>query len=269
MVFRKEGSEMQLIDFTKLNYQRLNATMIDMGMADFSNLPFPTILERLDLGSNRATEEYFFTPHPSIGKIDLSQNIQTLKQQGKIVDTIGPVKISLNMPICFSTFIGLKLKEYLKQYVEVAKVLCTSSESLKFIVWLEDTLTILKNDWNTSTVRQSIDAYKTFFTKEFPECQTMLSSEIAPVGVPQSFAEKLSAITTEEFLSALPFHLRNPMFVKTLDVVHFVWNCYVLDRLQGVHLAGINNKRHFQLFRKVVGTQVTAILLPLGSESVF
>lgn len=258
---------MQLIDFAKLNYQRLNATMIDMGMADFNNLPFPIILERLDLGSNRATEEHFFT-QPSTGKIDLSRSIQTLRQCGRIVDTIGPVKISSNTPICFSTFVGSKPKEYLKQYVEVAKVLCVSSERLRFVVWLEDTLTIFKNSWNASTTRQAMNAYKAFFTKEFPECQIMLSSEITPVGVPRSFTEKLSAITTEEFLSVLPFHLRNSMFVKTLDVIHFVWNCYILYRLQGVHLAGINNKRHFQLFRKVVGKQVTAILLPLGPESV-
>lgn len=51
---------MQIIDFAKLNYQRLYVTMADMGMADFNNLPFPTILERLDLSSDRVTEEWFF-----------------------------------------------------------------------------------------------------------------------------------------------------------------------------------------------------------------
>jgi len=258
---------MQLIDFAKLNRQCLNVTMADMGMADFNNLPFPVVLEQLDLGSNRVTEEYFPTQQPA-NKIDLSGSIQTLKQQRKIVDAIGPTKISSNIPICFSTFVGIKPKEYLKQYVEVAKILYEPSNKLRFVVWLEDTLTILKNGWNASTAQQAVDAFKAFFSKEFSECQTILSSEIAPIGIPQSFAEKLSVITTEEFLSALPFHLRNPMFVKTLDVVHFVWNCYVLYRLPGVHLAGITNKRHFQLFRKVVGTKVTAILLPLGSESV-
>ena len=258
---------MQLIDFAKLNRQCLNVTMADMGMADFNNLPFPVVLEQLDLGSNRVTEEYFPTQQPA-NKIDLSGSIQTIRQQRKIVDVIGPTKISSNMPICFSTFVGIKPKEYLKQYVEVAKILYEPSNKLRFVVWLEDTLTILKNGWNASTAQQAVDAFKAFFSKEFSECQTILSSEIAPIGIPQSFAEKLSVITTEEFLSALPFHLRNPMFVKTLDVVHFVWNCYVLYRLPGVHLAGITNKRHFQLFRKVVGTKVTAILLPLGSESV-
>jgi hypothetical protein len=257
---------MQLIDFAKLNHQCLKVTMADMGMADFNNLPFPVILERLDLGSNRDTKEYF-PAQQSTGKIDLSNSIQALKQQRKIVDTIGPTKISSNI-ICFSTFVAIKPKEYLKQYVEVTKILCGPLGKLRFVVWLEDTLTILKNDWNVSTAQQAVNAYKAFFSKEFPECQILLSSEIAPIGIPQSFAERLSAITTEEFLSALPFHLRNPVFVKTLDVVHFVWNCYVLYRLPGVHLASITNKRHFQLFRKVVGAKVTAILLPLGSESV-
>jgi len=258
---------MQIIDFAKLNRQCLNVTMADVGMVDFNNLPFPVILERLNLGSDRATEEWFPTQQAT-DKIDLSGSIQTLRQQRKIVDAIGPTKISSNMPICFSTFVGIKPKEYLKQYVEVTRILCESSNKLRFVVWLEDTLTILKNGWNASTAQQAVNAYKAFFSKEFLECQMILSSEIAPVGIPQSFAKKISVITTEEFLSALPFHLRNPMFVKTLDIVHFVWNCYVLYRLSGVHLAGITNKRHFQLFRKVVGTKVTAILLPLGSESV-
>jgi len=257
---------MQLIDFAKLNHQCLNVTMADIGIADFNDLPFPVVLEQLDLGSNRVTEEYFPTQQPA-GKIDISGSIQTLRQQRKIVDAIGPTKISSNMPICFSTFVGVKPKEYLKRYVEVAKILCEPSNKLRFVVWIEDTLTVLKNDWNASTAQQAVDAFKAFFSKEFSECQMILSSEIAPIGIPQSFAEKLSAITTEEFLSALPFHLRNPMFVKTLDVIHFVWNCYILHQLPGVYLVGVNNKRHFQLFRKVVGQQVTAILLPLGSES--
>lgn len=258
---------MQLIDFAKLNRQCLNVTIADMGMADFNDLPFPVILERLDLGSNRVTEECFPTQQSIGGKIDLSGSIQSLRQQRKIADAIGPTKISSSMPICFSTFVGLKPKEYLKQYVEVAKILYESPNKLRFVVWIEDTLTILKNGWDVSTAQQAVNAYKAFFSKEFPECQMILSGEMAPVGIPQSFAEKLSAITTEEFLSALPFHLRNPMFVKTLDIVHFIWNCYLLYRLPGVYLAGVNNKRHFQLFRKVVGQQVTAILLPLGSEN--
>lgn len=257
---------MQLIDFARLNHQRLNVTMADMGMVDCYNQLFPVILKRLDLGSNRSTEECFPAQQPA-GKIDLSGNIQALRQQRKIVDAIGPTKLLSNMPICFSTFVGLKPKEYLRQYVEVGKALCGPSSRLRFIVWLEDTLAILKNGWNASTTQQAVDAYKAFFSREFPESRTMISSEIAPIGIPQSFAEKFYAITTEEFISALPFHLRNPVFVKTLDIVHFAWNCYILHRLPGVYLGGINNKRHFQLFRKVVGQQITAILLPLGSEN--
>lgn len=257
---------MQLVDFAKLNHLCLNATMTDMGMADLKNLPFPIILDRLGLGSNRLTREHFPTQQRT-GKIDISEGIQALKQQKKIVDIIGPTKISSSIPICFSTFMGLKPKEYLGQYVEVAKILCKSSNELRFVVWIEDILTILENDWDASTAQQAVNAYKTFFSEELPESKMMISSEIAPIGIPQGFSEKLSVITTEEFLSVLPFHLRNPMFVKTLDIVHFVWNCYLLHRFPGVYLAGINNKRHFQLFRKVVGQQITAILLPLGSEN--
>jgi len=258
---------MQIIDFLKLDCQRLNVSIGEIGMADFSNLPFLTLVDQLRLCSDRLTEENF-PIQQHLRKINLSDSIQQLHKDRKVADVIGPTKISKGSLVCFSTLLGTKLKAYLRQYIEVAKILCDPSSGLKFVVWLEDTLTTLKNGWSASTTRDSAEAYKTFFDKEFPECQIMLSSDIAPVGIPQSFAEKFSAITVEEFLSALPFHLRNPMFVKTLDIVHFAWNCYLLYRLGGVHLGGINNKRHFQLFRKVVGTQVTAILLPLGSESV-
>lgn len=257
---------MQIIDFLKLDCQCLNMTMAEIGMADFNNLPFLTLVEQLRLCSDRLTEESFPTQQ-CLGKINLSGSIQQLYSDKKVADVIGPTKISKGAPVCFSTLLGTKPKAYLRQYIEVARILCKPSSGLRFVVWLEDTLTTLKNGWSASTTRNSVEAYKTFFDREFPECQIMLSSEIASVGVPQSFAEKISAITVEEFLSALPFHLRYPMFVKTLDIVHFAWNCYFLYRLGGVHLGGINNKRHFQLFRKVSGQQITAILLPLGSEN--
>jgi len=257
---------MQIIDFLKLDCQRLNATMAEIGIIDFNNLSFLTLVERLGMGSDRLTEENFPIKQ-CLGKINLSESIQQLRKDKEVADVIGPTKIFKGSPICFSTLLGTKQKAYIRQYIKVARIICKSSSGLEFVVWLEDTLTTLKNGWSVSTTRDSVEAYKAFFTREFPECQIMLSSEIAPVGIPQSFAEKLSAITIEEFLSALPFHLRHPMFVKTLDVVHFAWNCYLLHRLEGVHLGGINNKRHFQLFRKVVGQQITAILLPLGSES--
>jgi len=256
---------MLLIDFTKLNSQYLNTTMADMGMADFKSLPFPVVLEQLNLGSDRVTEEHFSTQQRS-GKTDLSVNIQTLRQHKKISDVIGSTKIPRSTPVCFSTFVGAKPKEYFRQYVEVAKILCEPSHGLRFVVWLEDTLTILKNGWDVPTAQQAIDAHINFFSQEFPESQIMLSSAVTPMGIPQGFAERLSSISTEEFLSVLPFHLRNPMFIKTLDVVHFAWNCYLLHKMPSIYLAGINNKRHFQLFRKVVGQQITVILLPLGSE---
>lgn len=257
---------MQIIDFQKLDCQRLNATMAEIGITDFSNLSFLNLLERLGMGSNRLTEESF-PIQQCLGKINLLESIQQLRDNNKVADVIGPTKILNDAPVCFSTLLGTKPKAYLEQYIEVARILCESTSELVFVVWLENTLTTLKNGWSVSTTRNSVEAYKAFFDKEFPGSQIMLSSDIAPVGIPQSFAEKFSAITAEEFLSALPFHLRYPMFVKTLDIVHFAWNCYLLHRLEGIHLGGINNKRHFQLFRKVVGQHITAILLPLGSEN--
>ena len=259
---------MLIIDFANLSHQRLNATMADIGVGDLVDLPLSIVLERLRLGSERTPEEHFPVQQQTSCKIDLSPIIQVLWKQKKIVDVIGPRKIPQSRPICFSTFVSERLKEYLKQYLKIGKALCELSHDLQFIVWLEDTLTALKNSWEAFTTQQAVNVYRGFFLKEFPESQVLLSSEIAPLGIPQSFTEKLSCITIEEFLSVLPFHLRNLMFVKTLDVIHFAWNCYILHRLPGVYLAGINNKRNFQLFRKVVGSQITVILLPLGSEKI-
>lgn len=256
---------MQIIDFSKLDPQRLNTTMSEMGMADFNNLPFATILEQLGIWSDRKTEENF-PPQQLSGKTNLSVDIQQLRQDKKVVDTIGPIKIPRGTLVCFSTLLGTGPKVYLAQYIEVAKILCQSSNDLRFVVWLEDTLTTLKHGWDASMKQRAVDLYASFFRIAFPACEIIVSSETAPVGVPRSFTEKLNNITAEEFISALPFHMRNTMFIKTLDIVHFVWNCYLLHRFPGIYLTGANNKRHFQLFRKVSGHQITAVLLPLGSE---
>lgn len=257
---------MQIIDFSKLDPQHLNTTVAEMGIADFNNLPFPAILEQLGMWSDRKTEENF-PSQQLFGKIDLSADIQQLRKDKKIVDAIGPTKVPRGTPVCFSTLLGTGPKAYLRQYAEVAKILCRPSNGLRFVIWLEDTLTTLKYGWDASVKQQAVDLYASFFKVEFPECEIIISSEIAPVGVPRSFTEKLGNITAEEFISALPFHMRNTMFIKTLDIVHFVWNCYLLHRFPGIYLAGANNKRHFQLFRKVSGQQTTAVLLPLGSEN--
>jgi len=257
---------MQIIDFLRLDPQRLNMTMVEMGMADFNNLPFPAILECLGMWSDRKTEENF-PPQRLSEKIDLSTDIQQLRKDGKVADTIGPTKVPKGTPVCFSTLLGTGPKAYLRQYIEVAKILCRPSSGLRFVIWLEDTLTTLKYGWDASAKQRAIAVYASFFKIECPECEIIISSEIAPIGVPKNFTEKLGNITAEEFISALPFHMRNPMFIKTLDIVHFVWNCYLLHRFPGIYLAGVNNKRHFQLFRKVSGQQITAILSPLGSEN--
>jgi len=257
---------MQIIDFLKLDSQRLNTTMAELGMADFNNLPFPAILERLEMQSDRKTEDNF--PSQLLSKkIDLLADIQQLRQAKKVVDAFGPTKIPIGTSVCFSTLIGTRPKAYFRQYIEVAKILCRSSNGLRFVVWLEDTLTTLKYGWDASVKQRALDAYASFFKVEFPECEIIISSKTAPDGVPQSFAEKLGNITTEEFISVLPFHMRNTMFIKTLDIVHFVWNCYLVHHFPGIYLAGVNSKRHFQLFRKVSDRQITAILLPLGSEN--
>ena len=256
---------MLLIDFAKLNCQCLNTTMAEKGLVDFDNLSLLTVLDQLSLGSNKIVREYFPVQQES-KNTNLSVNVKILRQKRKIVDVMGSLKNPENMSIYFSTMVGIKPKEYLKQYIGVAKVLCNSSSKLKFVLWFEDSLTCLKKDWGILIIQQAINSYKKFFEKNFSESQILLSSEIIPRGIPQSFAENISEIMINELLSILPFHLRNPKFVKIFDLVHFVWNSYLFYRLPGIYLVGINNKRHFQLFRKIIRQKLTAVFLPLGSE---
>jgi len=256
---------MQLIDFTNLDQQYLNSSMADIGVKDFNNLSLLTILKQLNLGSDKTTKECF--PIQDFdNKVNISSTIRILKQEKKIVDSIGPIEVPLNIPIYFLTLIGLKPKKYLYQYTEVVKILSGILSNSRFIVWLEDTLTILKNNWDDLTMQKSIEKYKNFLNKKGLKHKILLSSKVAPIGIPREFIEKLKKITFNEFLSVIPFHRRSPILIKVMDIVHFIWNCYVLYRLPGIHLGGINNKRHFQLFRKIIGQQITVILLPLCSE---
>lgn len=266
---KRKESEMLIVDFTKLTSEQVNMTMQQAGISDLNHLSLLTVLKYLKLGSNKVPQEYFPARKQlgHTGHISIQAEIQELRKVKKIIDVIGPIKVQRGTPVCFSTLVSLHPKTYLNQYIEIARILCKENTGLCFTVWLEDTFTALKKRWSKATTLKAVNAYQTFFTNEFPRLQLLVSSEIAPLGIPRSFAEeKLSSITGKEFLSVMPFHLRHPMFVKVLDVVHFAWNCYVLYRYPGIYLAGINNKRHFQLFRKIIGENITAVLVPLFPE---
>lgn len=258
---------MFVIDLNKLNSERLNATLAEIGITELNNLTLSDILDHLQLSSEVATITEHFPNQEYGGRVDLSASIQELRTSHLIADVIGPTNVRNRASVCFSTLLGLHPKEYLNQYTAVARSLCNTNRELNFVVWLEDTLARLMGGWEDSIVQQAVEAYQHFFKQEQPVIQIFISSQVAPCGLPVEFVEeKLHLVNTETLLSMMPFHLRKPMFIKVFDVIHFAWNCYLLYRYPCIHLAGINNKRHFQVFRKVVGQHLTAILLPLGSE---
>jgi hypothetical protein len=256
---------MLIIDFEKLTIERANMTLQEVGVVDFKHLPLLIILESLELGSNKMSQEYF-PIHKKSGVVDIRDNIRELRLSKRVSDVIGPLRIPRGTPVCFSTFVSLHPKAYIKQYIDIGYTLCTKETGLIFTVWLEDTIPAFKNRWDRKTTNEAVKAYQIRFAEEAQE-YLLVSSEVIPHGIPRSFAEeKFSNISGEEFLSVMPFHLRQPRFVRILDIIHFAWNCYVIYRYPGVYLAGISNKRHFQLFRKVIGKDFTVLLVPLFPE---
>ncbi|MBU4010419.1 MAG: hypothetical protein KJ882_06605 [Proteobacteria bacterium] len=257
---------MLIVDFKKLGCEYADVKIAEIGMTNLNNLSFLDIIERLGLASDAVVMEKFpvqkKAPH-----INISVNIQKLRQAEKIIDAIGSPKLTKETPVCFSTLVNLQPKLYLEHYIDIAHSLCNNETQLSFTVWLEDRFSALKNKWDEITIQESLEAYRQFFIKEFPQTQILVSSEVVANGIPLDFAEeKFDSIDGEEFLSLIPFHLRNPMLIKVLDVVHFAWNCYVIYRYPGLYLTSINNKRHFQVFRKIVGKDLTVLLTTVFPE---
>lgn len=258
---------MLIIDFKKLSPERTRLSLKELGMPNFNNMSLLNILKNLQLYSNIKSREHFPLFEQS-GKINIETSIQRLKSSGKIIEVIGPVIYQKRIPVCFSTFLSLQPKIYLRNYIDIAKTLCTENPDLYFTVWFEDRLSVLKNDWDTEIVTKALDIYYKFFKSRISQVQFLRSTQVAPDGIPMSFAvEKFSSLKGKDFLSIMPFHLRHPNLIRVFDLVHFAWNCYILYRYSAIYLAGINTKYHFQLFRKVLGIPITVILVPLGPES--
>ena len=259
---------MLALDWRIFDRDKANATLLQAGIKDMTELPISQILNDLHLGSNSTVEERF--PEESVDKgkrIDISSHIHELICQGLVKDVIGTLKPCHGSRIYFPTLVSPTPRKYLAQYVEVAKRLCEEHGRLSFTVWLEDRLSVINNDWNTEIIREAVGIFRDYFTREIPICKLLVSSDIS-VGISVDFANTyLAKVNGRDLFSILPYRLRYPWSTRVLDVVHFTWMCYLAQKCPGIHLAGANNKRHYQIFRsKVAGKDLTVLLFKLGSE---
>ena len=255
-----------LLDLKRLDPTVASKNLKEMGLSAFNSLTFLDIIRCLNLSSDSSGFSAIPPTHNDRQRSDLSVEVENLKHQGRITDVIGSLKFCGPPSLWFSTLVFQRPKAYLSQYADIVNDLLALNNDLSFNVWLEDRYSEIAFNYTPDEKKVSVKAYETFFRSTCPSAKIMVCSESGIDGVPMEFAvEKFSLISAEEFLSALPFHKRQPISVKVLDVVHFAWNCYIMHHCPGIHLAGTSSKRHFQLFRKVLGKQVSVILVPMGS----
>jgi hypothetical protein len=258
-----------IIDFNKLSFQKLNIPLIKLEIPNLHEISILNLLGKLKLGSERKFQEYFPSYEKNKIEINLENDLWILKKRGKIVDTWGSLKFNGEKHLCFATLLSFSIKGYIFDYIEIAKFLSERNEELTFTVWLEDRLSLLKNNWNWEIITHLTNSYSKFFKDQFPRVKILKSSEVLPRGIPRSFViKKMSSIRVDTVQSFLPFHLRNLTFIRVYDIIHFVYMCYLLFQYPAIYLTGINTKHHFQIYRKILNVPISVIFLPLGSEKV-
>ncbi|MDP3983119.1 MAG: hypothetical protein Q8Q65_03530, partial [bacterium] len=165
----------------------------------------------------------------------------------------------------FLTLVGPAIKQYVGQYVEVAKLLTEQYQGFSFVVWLEDRLSALDKGWDQSIVNKAVGGFRDYFSQSTPSCKIMVSSETSS-GIPTDFADThLAKVSGADLISILPYHLRSLRNMRVIDVAHFAWMCYLIQKCPGIHFAGANTVRQYQVFHKIGGENLTALFIKRGS----
>ncbi len=253
---------MLALDWETIDRNKALTTMREAGIEEIRSLSIAQILEGLHLGSPSSPQENF--PKDQLDKskrIDISSCVDDLKLRNVVADVNGSLKFYCGSRMYFPTLVSPTPRAYLTRYVEVAKQLRKKYEEFTFVVWLEDRLSVINNNWDTNNIREGIKSFQSHFIKEDPECSLLVSSEISS-GIPTDFADRyLSKVKGTDLISILPYRLRYPWSTRVLDVAHFAWMCYLAQRCPGIHFVGASNKRHYQIFRsKVAGKDLTVLL---------
>jgi hypothetical protein len=253
---------MLALDWSKLDQTRATTTLYNTGVGSIDKLTLSQILTELNLGSREEAREHF--PERSIDRsrsVNIADCVNALTRAGLVKDIIGSRKLYHGSNIYFLTLVSPDIKQYLWRYVEIITYLRKECNGLNFLVWLEDQLSVMKDGRNEQEIKASIEAYRNFFSQAIQDSKILVSSEVSN-GIPIEFANThLAKLTGNDLLSLLPYYYRNPKSTSVLDIVHFAWMCYLIQKCPGIHLTGANTNRQYQLYHRISGGNMTALLV--------
>mgnify|MGYP001092985389 CR=1 FL=1 len=247
---------MLLIDFNKINFDLANCRLPKLLECPDKYNIFEFI-DKLKIGSQRKNPLISNPIYDT--KTDLSKIFLDLKSKNTVNDLIGRFQFDYIPNIVFSTLIDLTIKSYVLQYIDILNLIFDNS-GITSTIWLEDTITKIHRGFNNDQIYKSLEIYKDYFRK-CKLAKLLVSSETIPYGIDYEFCKDNLQINFDEFISILPFHKRDFHNIKLIDLLHFVWNLFVVCKVPGIYLTGVNTKRSFQLFRKH-NNNVSVVLLP-------
>ena len=253
---------MLAFEWNLLTREMANTTLSKVGIGDITDISFAQILHKLHMESSVTFQEMF--PILAVDehrKINISHCVEKLTRAGIVNDIIGPRKLYYGDKIYFLTLVNPTIKGYLTRYIQIAKQFREDCPELEFAVWLDDRLSVIKTAWDTESIKKSVEIFRDYSLREAPWCKLMISAEISP-GIPIKFAnEHLTEVTGRDLLSILPHYQRHPDTLTVLNVIHFAWMHYLLHKFPGIHLAGENTNRQYEIFRKAGEKRITAVLI--------
>lgn len=250
------------LDWNNFSQTTAKTTLHNLGLKDISNLAFSEILAKMKLGSEREVQENF--PEQSIDRNrpnNIKKTVDNLVAAGIVKDIIGKCKFHYGNNIFFLTLVNPEIKKYMAKYAEVIKHLQEKHAGFNPIIWLEDRLSVIKNGWDIEKINASVSIYQDYFTQAIPKSMILLGSKVSS-GIPLDFTNMhLAKLTGNDLLNLLPYYYRNPRSTSVLDVIHFAWMCYLIKKFPGIHLAGANTNRQYQLYHKFSNGNVTGLLI--------
>lgn len=200
-------------------------------------------------------------------KSDLLGLVELAKREGLIRDFIGIGRKVKNTRIIFSSVVGRKPKPHLAMYLLFINRLKRELSDFEFIVHLEDWF--MSNFLPRSVDLDSKSKYMEYIKRFCGADVIITTSSITTKAIPQRFIQdSLSQVTLEDFISVLPFTKHSLDNIRLYDLLHLVWNAYLVSTLRGIYLTNINSKREFLIFRKALGGNPPTVFFPSAPESI-
>lgn len=244
---------MFLVDFERLKNEQ------NLRIKKEENLSIFEILDSLPLKSEESSKDERVLPSCCI---DLSHEIDNLFQEGAIIECLGRRKKIFNN-VYFSS-IYKKPEIYHNEYFKVMRTLRQGKEDVNNFFWLEDSTLFFPN--NKILNKEITSEYDEVIVRNNVQCNILRCSQtIISMGIPYNFGKNyLRNISIKDILQIMPFHKRVLPEVDLIDILHFCWNLYEIYLFPGIYLAGINSKRNFEIFKRILNDKrITILFLPI------